>query len=48
MERVNTDKAPVAIGPYSQGIILNNLVFTSGQIPIDPTTGAIVDGGIVE
>ena len=48
MEKINTDKAPAAIGPYSQGIILNNLVFTSGQIPIDPATGAIVDGGIVE
>lgn len=41
MERIITDKAPKAIGPYSQGMILSNLVFTSGQIPINPETGKI-------
>lgn len=43
---VSTSKAPSAIGPYSQGIIAGNLVFTSGQIPIDPDTGDIVTGDI--
>ena len=38
---ISTDKAPAAIGPYSQGIILDNIVFTSGQIPIDPQNGQI-------
>lgn len=38
---VSTDKAPAAIGPYSQAMILNGVVFTSGQIPIDPATGEI-------
>lgn len=41
VEKVTTDKAPAAIGPYSQGMILDHLVFTSGQIPIDPATGDI-------
>lgn len=41
-----TDSAPAAIGPYSQAISWNNLVFTSGQIPLDPATGAMVDGDI--
>lgn len=45
---VATEKAPAAIGPYAQANIIGNLVYTSGQIPIDPTTGAIVDGGIEE
>jgi len=39
---INTDKAPKAIGPYSQAIISNGFVFTSGQIPINPETGKIV------
>ena len=39
MKTVNTDKAPAAIGPYSQAIISGGLVFTSGQIPVDPATG---------
>ena len=39
---VSTDKAPQAIGPYSQAIRLGDLVFTSGQIPLDPETGALV------
>lgn len=41
MKVVSTDKAPAAIGPYSQAIILNGILFTSGQIPIDPATGEI-------
>lgn len=36
---IKTNKAPGAIGPYSQGVVLNNLVFVSGQLPIDPNTG---------
>lgn len=42
MKTVSTDKAPAAIGPYSQAKISGGLVFTSGQIPADPATGAIV------
>lgn len=45
---VKTEKAPKAIGPYSQAIITGNLVFTSGQIPLDPETGEIVGTGIRE
>ena len=41
MEKVHTEKAPAAIGPYSQAVITGNLVYTSGQIPIDPASGAI-------
>lgn len=41
MKVVSTDKAPAAIGPYSQAMVVNNMVFTSGQIPIDPATGEI-------
>jgi 2-iminobutanoate/2-iminopropanoate deaminase len=41
IQRINTDKAPAAIGPYSQAMVCNNLLFTSGQIPVDPVTGAI-------
>ena len=43
---VITDKAPGAIGPYSQAVKTGNLLFTSGMIPIDPTTGQLVEGGI--
>lgn len=43
---VSTTNAPAAIGPYSQGIIAGNLLFASGQIPIDPATGQIVQGDI--
>lgn len=43
---VKTDKAPAAIGPYSQGVASGNLLFTSGQLPIDPATGNLVDGSI--
>ena len=45
---ISTGKAPSAIGPYSQAIQVGNLVYTSGQIPIDPATGAFVEGGIKE
>jgi 2-iminobutanoate/2-iminopropanoate deaminase len=48
MEIVATDKAPGAIGPYSQAIKAGNMVFCSGQIPIDPETGEFVSGGVVE
>jgi len=41
LQKISTDKAPAAIGPYSQGIIVNGMVFTSGQIPINPATGNI-------
>ena len=43
---VQTDKAPAAIGPYSQGIVTGNLLFTAGQIPLDPATGQIVPGDV--
>ena len=48
MKTISTEKAPAAIGPYSQAIQVGNLVYTSGQIPIDPATGMIVKGGIKE
>ena len=44
MKKIETANAPAAIGPYSQGYIVNGFVFTSGQIPVDPETGAIPDG----
>ena len=47
-EPVQTDKAPAAIGPYSQAIRAGGFVFASGQIPIDPATGEFVQGGIAE
>lgn len=43
---IATEKAPAAIGPYSQGMRVGNLVFTAGQIPLDPATMQIVPGGI--
>ena len=46
MKAISTTKAPAAIGPYSQAIKVGNLVYTSGQIPIDPATGVFVEGGI--
>ena len=46
--RINTDKAPAAIGPYSQGIVSGGLLFTSGQLPIDPATGKLSEGTIEE
>lgn len=45
---ISTTKAPAAIGPYSQAIQVGNLVYTSGQIPIDPATGCFAEGGIKE
>lgn len=45
-KKVQTDKAPAAIGPYSQGIIANGMLFASGQIPIIPETGTVAEGGI--
>lgn len=48
MKVISTDKAPAAIGPYSQAIEANGMVFCSGQIPIDPATGVFVEGGIQE
>jgi 2-iminobutanoate/2-iminopropanoate deaminase len=47
-EIIATDQAPRAIGPYSQAIRAGNLLFCSGQIPIDPTTGEFVSGGVAE
>ena len=46
MKKIATEKAPGAIGPYSQAIVTGNLVFTSGQIPINPETGAVEAVGI--
>lgn len=48
MKQIATTSAPGAIGPYSQAIEANGMVFASGQIPLDPTTGAFVEGGIEE
>ena len=48
MKVISIKKAPAAIGPYSQAIRVGNLVYTSGQIPIDPATGAFAEGGIKE
>ncbi len=45
---ISTTNAPAAIGPYSQAIRVGNIIFTSGQIPIDPATGSFVEGGIKE
>ena len=44
MTKIETSHAPGAIGPYSQGFVVNGFVFTSGQIPVDPTTGDVPDG----
>jgi 2-iminobutanoate/2-iminopropanoate deaminase len=48
LKAIVTDRAPAAIGPYSQAIQAGNLLFCSGQIPLDPRTGEIVAGGIRE
>ena len=45
---ISTHQAPAAIGPYSQAIRVGNLLYTSGQIPINPATGSFVEGGIKE
>ena len=44
MKQIATNNAPAAIGPYSQGMIVNGFVYTSGQIPVDPATGAVPEG----
>ena len=43
---ISTENAPKAIGPYSQAIVSGDLIFTSGQLPMDPVTGKLVEGGI--
>lgn len=48
MKAIHTDKAPKAIGPYSQAIEAGGLVFVSGQLPVNPSTGEFVEGGIKE
>lgn len=48
LEKINTSTAPAAIGPYSQGIIVDKLIFTSGQLPIDVETGELSTGSITE
>ena len=48
VKAIHTDKAPKAIGPYSQAIVAGDLIFCSGQIPTDPSTGEFVAGGIKE
>ncbi|MFO7852976.1 MAG: RidA family protein [Bacteroidota bacterium] len=45
---IYTSKAPEALGPYSQAVEINNTLYISGQVPVDPASGSIVDGGIVE
>jgi len=47
-QAIVTGNAPAAIGPYSQAVRTGNLLFVAGQIPLDPTTGQVVPGGIVE
>ena len=47
-KQINTSAAPAAIGPYSQAIEANGMVFVSGQLPIDPATGTFAEGGIKE
>ncbi len=48
LKKIATDKAPAAIGPYSQGIIVEKMLYSSGQIALDPATGAVVGENIVE
>ena len=48
MKKLHSDKAPKALGPYSQAIVAGGLVFASGQVPIDPATGNFVEGRIKE
>lgn len=48
MKAISTKQAPAAIGPYSQAVQVGNLLFTSGQIPINPATGVFAEGGIKE
>jgi len=46
--KIHTEYAPAAIGPYSQAVVIGDLVYTSGQIPLDPETGVMIEGGITE
>ena len=46
MERVSTPHAPSAVGPYSQGIVVERFVYTAGQVGLDPRTGKLVEGGL--
>lgn len=46
IRKIHTEKAPAAVGPYSQAIEVNGIVYSSGQIPLDPATGEIVEGDI--
>lgn len=46
LKKISTEKAPAAIGPYSQAVIINKILYTSGQIPIIPETGNIIEGDI--
>ena len=46
--KIHTDKAPAAIGPYSQAVVVDRLIFTSGQIPLDPATGNMVGENVTE
>lgn len=48
LQTIHTPAAPAAIGPYSQAVVAGNLLFISGQIPLDPATGQVVGGGIAE
>lgn len=48
MQKIYTEKAPAAIGPYSQAVVVNGMLYTSGQIPIDLANGQVVAGGIKE
>jgi len=48
MQKIYTDKAPAAIGPYRQAVIVNGMLYTSGQIPLNPENGQVVEGGIKE
>lgn len=48
MKKIFTEKAPAAVGPYSQAIEANGMLYTSGQIPLDPATGTIVGGNVTE
>ena len=47
-EKIQTNKAPAAIGPYSQAVVVGNLIFTSGQIPLNPETGVLEGKDIIE
>jgi 2-iminobutanoate/2-iminopropanoate deaminase len=47
-QTVSTDNAPKAIGPYTQAIVHNGIAYLSGQIPLDPATGQVIEGGIAE